>query len=154
PNAGTLGMPVTPDALPGTPDGRDFYFFVLKRDAAGQLYGSYFGQNGGYTDHVDGGTSRFDQNGVIYEAICANCKELDPGAVFPTTAGAWSDSNPSNFGGKCNLALVKIAFNLAGVKAGIQSIINGVPRDSAGCVPLTVDFTDTVHNAKSYEWNF
>jgi len=56
--------------------------------------------------------------------------------------------------GKCNLALVKIAFNLAGVKAGIESIINGVPRDSAGCVPLTVDFTDTVHNAKSYEWNF
>jgi gliding motility-associated-like protein len=121
-----------------------------------QLYGSFFGENnlGAGCDHVDGGTSRFDQNGVIYEAICANCKELDPGAVFPTTPGAWATSNPSNFGGKCNLALVKIAFNLAGVKAGIESIINGVPRDSAGCVPLTVDFTDTIHNAKSYEWTF
>ena len=117
---------------------------------------AFFGENnrGAGCDHVDGGTSRFDQNGVIYEAICANCKELDPTAVFPTTPGAWSTSNPSNFGGKCNLALVKIAFNLAGVKAGIESLINGVPRDSAGCVPLTVDFTDTVHNAKSYEWNF
>ena len=137
-------------------DGKDFYFFVLKKDAASQLFGSFFGENnlGAGCDHVDGGTSRFDQNGVIYEAICANCKELDPGAVFPTTPGAWSTSNPSQFGGKCNLALVKIAFNLAGVKAGIESLINGVPRDSAGCVPLTVDFTDTVHNAKSYEWNF
>jgi gliding motility-associated-like protein len=159
PNAGTGGMPVTADAAnagKSTTDGKDFYFFVLKKDAASQLFGSFFGENnlGAGCDHVDGGTSRFDQNGVIYEAICANCKELDPGAVFPTTPGAWSTSNPSQFGGKCNLALVKIAFNLAGVKAGIESLINGVPRDSAGCVPLTVDFTDTVHNAKSYEWNF
>jgi len=159
PNAGTGGMPVTPDAASvgkATTDGKDFYFFVLKKDAVSQLFGAFFGENnlGAGCDHVDGGTSRFDQNGVIYEAICANCKELDPGAVFPTTAGAWSRTNPSNFGGKCNLALVKIAFNLAGVKAGIESIINGVPRDSAGCVPLTVDFTDTIHNAKSYEWNF
>ena len=52
-----------------------------------QLYGSYFGQNGGYTDHVDGGTSRFDQNGVIYQAVCANC---GGGATFPTTPGAWA----------------------------------------------------------------
>ena len=156
PNAGTGGLPVTPDAIKGSTDGKDFYFFVLKKDAVSQLYGSFFGENnlGAGCDHVDGGTSRFDQNGVIYEAICANCKELDPGAVFPTTPGAWATSNPSNFGGKCNLALVKIAFNLAGVKAGIESIINGVPRDSAGCVPLTVDFTDTIHNAKSYEWTF
>jgi len=156
PNAGTGGLPVTSDAIKGSTDGKDFYFFVLKKDAVSQLYGSFFGENnlGAGCDHVDGGTSRFDQNGVIYEAICANCKELDPGAVFPTTPGAWSTSNPSNFGGKCNLALVKIAFNLAGVKAGIESLINGVPRDSAGCVPLTVDFADTVHNAKSYEWNF
>ena len=36
-------------------------------------YGSFFGQNGGLGDHVDGGTSRFDKQGVIYEAICANC---------------------------------------------------------------------------------
>ena len=160
PNAGTGGMPVTPDAATvgkASTDGKDFYFFVLKKDAVSQLFGAFFGEDnshGAGCDHVDGGTSRFDQNGVIYEAICANCKELDPGATFPTTAGAWSTTNPSGFGGKCNLALVKIAFNLAGVKAGIESIINGVPRDSAGCVPLTVDFTDTVHNAKSYEWNF
>ena len=159
PNAGTGGMPVTPDAASvgkATTDGKDFYFFVLSKDAVSQLFGTFFGEDnkGHGCDHVDGGTSRFDQNGVIYEAICANCKILDPAAVFPTSPGAWSASNPSRYGAECNLALVKIAFNLAGVKAGIESIINGTPRDSAGCVPLTVDFVDTVHNAKSYEWNF
>jgi len=158
PNAGTFGMPVTPDAASAgksTTDGKDFYFFVLKRDAVSQLFGSFFGEdNVNGSDHVDGGTSRFDQNGVIYEAICAHCKVFDPQARFPTTPGAWAVNNGANTGGACNLAMVKIAFNLAGVKAGILSTINGVPRDSAGCVPLTVDFSDTIHNAVSYLWNF
>ncbi|RYZ61971.1 MAG: hypothetical protein EOO14_03640, partial [Chitinophagaceae bacterium] len=80
-NAGVDGLPVTGDAMKPSPDinaesgmGDDFYFFVLKRDATAQLYGSYFGQNGGqYGDHVDGGTSRFDRRGVIYQAMCASC---------------------------------------------------------------------------------
>ena len=45
PNAGTSGMPVTPDAASAgksTTDGKDFYFFVLKKDAASQLFGSFF----------------------------------------------------------------------------------------------------------------
>jgi gliding motility-associated-like protein len=149
PNAGTLGLPVTPDALPATPDGRDFYFFVLKRDATGQLYGSYFGQNGGYTDHVDGGTSRFDQNGVIYQAVCANC---GGGAVFPTTPGAWATAKPPS--ANCNLGMIKIAFNLAGVGSDVSASIGGVPNDTAGCFPLDVQLTDQVRNAKHYIWNF
>jgi gliding motility-associated-like protein len=50
--------------------------------------------------------------------------------------------------------MVKIAMNLAGVAGNIQSSINGVPRDTAGCVPLTVDFIDTIGNAQTYEWDF
>jgi len=150
PNAGTTGLPVTPDAIKGTTDGRDFYFFVLKKDAVAQLYGSFFGEtNTNGTDHVDGGTSRFDQDGVIYQAICANCGAE---GAFPVTPGAWSTTNRS--GGRCNLAMVKIAFNLAGVKAGILSTINGVRGDTTACVPQTVDFSDTIKNGKSYEWNF
>ena len=149
-SAGTAGMPVTPDAIQSSTDGSDFYFFVLKKDATQQLYGSFFGQVGGqYPDHVDGGTSRFDNNGVIYQAICGNC---GGGTTFPTTAGAWATSKPAS--ALCNLAMVKIAFNLAGVGSGVQSAINGVPRDSSGCVPLTVDFSDTILNAVSYEWYF
>jgi gliding motility-associated-like protein len=149
-STGTLGLPVTPDAIQSNTDGNDFYFFVLKKDAASQLYGSFFGQVGGdYPDHVDGGTSRFDRDGVIYQAVCGNC---GGGTSFPTTTGAWSETKPP--AAYCNLALVKIAFNLAGVASGIQSAINGVPRDTAGCVPLTVDFSDTVRNAQSYIWDF
>ncbi len=149
-NAGTTGMPVTADAIkPTSSDNADFYFFVLARDATAQLYGSFFGQNGGLVDHVDGGTSRFDQNGVIYQAICANC---GGGAVFPTTAGAWSTVKPA--AAQCNLAMVKIEFDYSGVGADVLSAIGGVQRDTFGCVPLTVDFTDQVRNAQSYIWDF
>lgn len=136
--------------LPGIPaaDGKDFYFFVLERDANSQLFGSHFGQNGGLGDHVDGGTSRFDDNGVIYQAICANCSR---GAVFPTTPGSWSPTNGSM---ACNQAAIKIEMNFAGVGAGVQASIAGVANDTAGCVPLTVDFRDTILKGKKYIWNF
>lgn len=149
PNSGTSGLSVTPDAIQATTDGSDFYFFVLEKNATSQLYGSFFGQRGGATgEHVDGGTSRFDKQGVIYQAICANC---GGGATFPTTPGVWRRNNGSV---NCNLALLKIAFNLAGVAASIRASINGVPRDTTGCVPLTVDFTDTIATGKSFIWNF
>lgn len=157
PNAGVAGLPVTAGALKSAPDistesglGEDFYFFVLKKNATIQLYGSFFGQNGGQIrDHVDGGTSRFDRNGVIYQAICASCGNTLP---FPTTPGAWSTSKVAS--ANCNLAMVKIDFDLSGVRGGIQSWINGRPRDTAGCVPLTVEFRDTVLSAVRYEWSF
>ncbi|MDP4129513.1 MAG: PKD domain-containing protein, partial [Bacteroidota bacterium] len=148
-NSKTTGLTVTKDAIKATTDGDDFYFFVMKRDAASQLYGSFFGQDGGLGDHVDGGTSRFDKQGIIYEAICANCYGL---GSFPTTPGTWSPRNGTGANG-CNLAAVKIAFNFAGVVADARSIING-RYDSSGCVPLDVLFTDTIHNAKTYIWNF
>lgn len=148
-SAGTNRLSVTPDAIQSTTDGRDFYFFVLEKDASRQLYGSFFGQNGGATDHVDGGTSRFDNNGVIYQAICANC---GGGTPFPVTPGAWSTANRAGSG--CNEALLKIEFNLAGVKGGIKPSIGGIDGDTSGCVPLNINFRDTVALAKSYEWNF
>lgn len=149
-SAGTTGMSTTADAGQSTTDGSDFYFFVLKRDAVSQLYGSFFGQNGGnYPDHVDGGTSRFDRNGVIYQAICGNC---GGGAVFPTTPGVWTFTKPPS--ALCNLAMLKISFNLAGVGATVESAIGGVPRDTAGCLPLTVVFTDQIRNAVQYIWNY
>jgi gliding motility-associated-like protein len=156
-SAGTSGLPVTADAIKSNTDGKDLYFFVLKKNATAQLFGSFFGEtnpsNGG-SDHVDGGTSRFDANGVIYQAICGNCKLSNPVPVFPVTPGAWSTTNNASNGGGCNLTMLKIAMNLAGVEGALQSAIDGVPRDSAGCVPLTVDFRDTIQTAQSYEWYF
>lgn len=149
PSAGTNGLTVTPDAYQKTTDNSDFYFFVLEKNAASQLYGSFFGQAGGFGEHVDGGTSRFDRNGVIYQSICANCGSQKPN--FPTTPGVWSQTNGAT---DCNLAAVKIAFNLAGIGAGIRTSINGELRDTAGCVPMVADFTDTLAMGKKYIWDF
>ena len=154
-SAGTTGLPVTPDAFKSATDGKDFYFFVLRRDATQQLFGSFFGENNsvaqGGVDHVDGGTSRFDSQGRIYQAICGNCKLGGPVLPYPVTTGAWGTVNNTP---NCNLTMLKIEMNLAGVEAGVQSAIGGAPRDTAGCLPLTVDFIDTVANGQSYEWYF
>lgn len=153
----TRGMTTTTGAIkPNSVDGSDFYFFVLERNAASLLYATFFGQDGlGPTgnggEHVDGGTSRFDKNGVIYQGMCANCGR---GINFPTTPGAWSTNNNASGGGGCNMAAVKIAFDLSGVGSGIKSSIAGTLRDTSGCVPLQVDFKDTLAMGKKYIWNF
>ncbi|MEJ7768030.1 MAG: PKD domain-containing protein [Chitinophagaceae bacterium] len=152
------GMPITPDALKRVPDESDFYFIVIQRDATKLLYGTFYGQNGGLGEHVDGGTSRFDQNGVIYQAICANCSggQGNVKPKWPVTPGVWccaSGTTPATVGGGCNMAALKILFNYAGVGAGVQATVNGV-FDTSGCVPLQVRFRDTILNAQSYEWTF
>lgn len=144
-------MPITSDAYQSLTDEADFYFFVLERGAQRQLYGSYFGQTGGFPDHVDGGTSRFDPNGTIYQAICSCRGENEITRPTIGTGGAWSPTKPNV---NCNLLAIKIAFNLAGVGGGIKTAINGVARDTSGCVPLTVVFSDTLELAKTYRWDF
>jgi gliding motility-associated-like protein len=153
PGSSTIGLVTTPNAILKQTDGNDFYFFVLEKNATSQLFGSYFGtiDPNAYGDHVDGGTSRFDRRGVIYQAVCANCNKV---GIFPTTTGSWSPGNPAQTGARCNEAAVKIAFELSGVIAAIRTSINGVLRDSSGCIPLTVDFADTIALGKKYVWDF
>jgi gliding motility-associated-like protein len=152
PNNGTSGLTVTPDAIDAITDGKDFYFFVLEQNATKQLYGTFFGQqdlpNSGTPDHVDGGTSRFDPTGAIYQGICANCS---PGQ-FPTTPGVVAPTKPAS--ATCNLAVIKIAFDLSGVISGIKSSIEGVDGDTSACSPTVVNFRDTIGMAKSYRWLF
>ncbi|MDP4283464.1 MAG: PKD domain-containing protein [Bacteroidota bacterium] len=159
----TIGMPTTPDAIKRNTDasGSDFYFFVLKKDAVQQLYGTFFGQEDPplgvnnpltFGDHVDGGTSRFDRNGVIYQGMCANCFRT---VAFPGTPGAWSTTDQAvGNNGQCNLGMLKIEMNFSGVRSSIRPSIDGVPNDTIGCVPLRVDFLDTLNLGKLYYWDF
>ena len=161
---GPAGMPLAGVPLQNYTDNKDFYFFVLERDARSQLYGAYFGQRGGEGDHVDGGTSRFDKKGAIYQAICANCGgssicpsdpiraplKIAPGASVAPVNGALNGGGA----GECNLFAFKIDFELDGVKAGLLTSINGVPYDTLGCVPLMVDFQDTLELGERYIWDF
>ena len=151
PCAGTRGMPVTANALKSNTDGGDFYFFVLEKNAVSQLFGSFYGQTGGFDDHVDGGTSRFDANGIIYQAMCANCGGPRTSGFFPTTPGVWATTNGS--AGGCNEAAVKIEMNFGGIGASVKATINGV-FDTVGCVPLTIQFTDTLAKGKTYIWDY
>lgn len=146
PNSNTRGLPLK-SPLQRTTDGQDFYFFVLQRDATDILFGSYFGGNGTY-EHVDGGTSRFDRNGVIYQGICAWCPSNDNFRPrYPTTPGAYATTAPPN----CNLGALKIAFNLDGVRAGFTTL----DRRSNYCVPADITFIDTTRvPAQSWTWNF
>lgn len=155
PNQGnTNNMPLTNDAYDSSTDGSDFYLIVLDRDAQNLVYGSYFGSQQ-VADHVDGGTSRFDKTGVVYHAVCAGC---GGSSTFPTTPGVVSTTNNST---NCNLAVFKLAFDLAGVEAEFTPLdANGQPIVSIeGCAPLFVDFeNDSYEGATptnvSYFWDF
>lgn len=147
------GMIVSPDAYKKVTDGADFYFFILSKNADSLIYATYFGQDAGYADHVDGGTSRFDPSGTIYQSICScgGSRGSTPRTSIVGTPGSWS---PNRGNTSCNLLAVKLAFYSAGISSGVKSSINGRSGDSTGCVPLTVNFNDTVANAKTYYWDF
>ncbi|MBU6157672.1 MAG: gliding motility-associated C-terminal domain-containing protein [Bacteroidetes bacterium] len=158
PTSGTNGMRIKSapgDFVQSQTDGSDFYFFVLEKNARNILYGSYFGQLGGNgsLEHVDGGTSRFDAQGFIYQAACANCKQV-PGsqpnsiAPFPITAGVFGNVNPATSGGRCNLGMTKIRFDFTGVDVDIKT----VARQLTFCSPAAVEFEDPIRKAKKYIW--
>lgn len=113
---GTTGMEVTADAFKSTTDGHDFYLMVLEDDASSLVYGSFFGGDISQ-EHVDGGTSRFDEKGIIYQSVCAGCGgnndfPIQPAnAVGPTNNGSWF----GNAG--CNNGVFKFDFGLPNVVA-------------------------------------
>jgi len=94
-------------ATQSTTDGFDFY--ILGMDSSWVLqYGTYFG--GGLSqEHVDGGTSRFDARGKIYQSACAGCGGHDD---FPVTPGAWPNSpgNPNHSGNQYKYLIGLFAF--------------------------------------------
>lgn len=137
----TQGMPLSGDATQNSTDGSDMYFISLDENAKNLLYGSYFGGSGS-GEHVDGGTSRFNKEGIIYQAVCAGCSGTDN---FPTTAGSWSVSNNSD---NCNLGAVKINFDPNIIYAA--ALVNPQPT---GCVPFTVQFQNLSNRGQQFFWD-
>ena len=135
-------MPLSPDAFQSHTDGSDFSFIVFSENADSLIYASYFG--GAISDeHVDGGTSRFDKNGIIYQAVCAGCLG---NSDFPTTTGAWSRENNSS---NCNLGVIKFEFQLIEVHA-----LATAGPELSGCAPLTVQFENLGKPGAYYIWDF
>lgn len=135
------GMSVTPDAFqPNSPNGFDFYLMVLNRTFNTLLYGSYLGGNRAQ-EHVDGGTSRFDKNGVVYQSVCGGCGGFSD---FPTTTGAWSNINRST---NCNNLLFKFDFQITPKAQFSTDIVSG-------CAPLKITFNNTSTASDTYLWDF
>jgi gliding motility-associated-like protein len=103
-SSSTIGLPVTADAFQSTTNGSDFYLMMLEPEAEALGYATFFG--GVAAEHVDGGTSRFDKNGIVYQAVCAGCSNLS----YPTTPGV---VGPTNNSINCNLGVFKIDFEQA-----------------------------------------
>lgn len=151
-NVGTDGMRVTPDALQAQTDNKDFYFAVFDKDAKDILYGTFYGKNGGIGDHVDGGTSRYDPSGVIYQGVCADCDPPD-GTIYPTTPGVYAPVK-GNKNWNCNMLGIKFDFQLAGVTVKGVSSIYGIRNRNMGCLKATFDLEDIDLIAKGYKWIF
>ena len=138
------------DYLDDVTDGQDFYFIQIARDGKDIDYGTYFGQEGGYSEHVDGGTCRYDPKGNIYQAICATCSGYGEPAIskgfpiYPKYGNNQVVATASGANGRgCNLAAVKIAFNFAGVRVDIRSYLNNKLK-TTGCINSTFEFRDVI----------
>jgi len=135
------GMPISANAFQSTaPNGFDFYLAVLDRDFDGLLYGSYLGGNTAQ-EHVDGGTSRFDKNGVVYQSVCGGC---GGNSDFPTTTNAWSNTNLSS---NCNNLVFKFDFELIPEAEFFTD-------DLLGCASYEVTLQNTSPPSDSYVWDF
>ncbi len=144
----TTGLPVTDDALQQETDGSSFYMLVLSDDASELLYATHLGSSSSLV-HVDGGTSRFDKQGIVYHAVCASCPEND--SSFPTTEGAYATANGSS---GCNNAVFK--FDLASLRARLRTndLALATPGLNKGCVPLSLAFENLSTGGELYDWDF
>lgn len=129
------GLPVSANAIQTAQGG--FWLCVLTSGMSTMSFASYYGAGG---DHVDGGTSRFDPQGIIYHSVCNF-------TGFPTTPTAW---RPNDVTTGYDVASFKINVEAMGVIAGIASMST---NDSV-CAPATVQFNNGSSSAQSYEWHF
>ena len=139
---GTAGMQVTPDAFQATTDGSDFYIMVLEDDASALSYGSFFGGNLS-DEHVDGGTSRFDRKGKIYQSMCAGCGANSDMPIFPVNA-----VSPTNNSSNCNNGVFKMDFLIPNVIADFKA--NPVCASQS----FTFNNTSLPQSNTSYFWDF
>ena len=113
-----------------------FYLMQLSPDAANVDYATHFTGN-----HVDGGTSRFDPAGRVYQAVCS-CPSIS-GSGMMTTSNAYSSSHYGN----CDIGVFKFDFETAPALA----IASASP--ASGTAPLTIAFTNS-GNGTSFYWDF
>ncbi|MDR1848353.1 MAG: gliding motility-associated C-terminal domain-containing protein [Bacteroidales bacterium] len=149
---GTDGMYVSPDAFYSSTDGQDFYIASFNTEPLNYNFATYFGEivpdnSSTGNDHVDGGTSRFDRFGNLYQSICASCGGSNGFPTYPNDV--WSSDNnaiPSYSNAGCNLAAVKMNIhnNFAVADFDVSPV---------ACVNSTVQFNNN-SRGDSVRWYF
>ncbi|MDZ4750146.1 MAG: PKD domain-containing protein [Flavobacteriales bacterium] len=108
-----------------------FYLAVLTENLEELEFATMYSEN-----HVDGGTSRFDKNGAVYQGVCS-------GGGFTTTPDAWATNQPGGW----DIGVFKIDFDVSGVNSAISG------SDIVGCAPFVVDFTN-FSTGDTFAWDF
>ena len=106
---GSQNWPLTDDALNSTWNQHtQWYLASLSENATELLFGTFYG-----SWHVDGGTSRFDKKGVIYQAVCADSAE------FPITSWAYADGSTTD---QWSICTFKIDFQIERDSANLPNV--------------------------------
>ena len=94
--------------------------------------------------NIDGGTSRFDKKGIIYQSVCAGCGGNNDFPIKPNP-GAVSTTNNSN---NCNNGVFKFDFNFPIVLADFNAPWVGCNNN--------INFTNTSTNLTNttFYWDF
>jgi gliding motility-associated-like protein len=140
---GTNGLDVTSNCFQCTTDNEEFYLMVMRDDASALQYATFLGGINS-EEHVDGGTSRFDRKGVVYQSVCAGC---GGNSRFPTAPA--NCVSPTNRSSNCNNLLFKFDLDIPLAVADFS-----VPE---GCNLFSLPFTNLSKQTSSnatYYWTF
>ncbi len=128
------GLPLTDDYISNAAN--TFYLAKLTPKAEELVFGSYYGN----ADHVDGGTSRFDKGGIVYQAVCSG-----DFSQMETNSDAWAPGQSIGW----DVGVFKIDFEIETVTA-----LSSVTPSTSGCIPLDIDFTYTGQDGVEFFWDF
>jgi gliding motility-associated-like protein len=130
----------TPGCFDNNSVSGDFYMAVFDGNMNSLQYASFMGGDLS-SEHVDGGTSRFDRSGIIYQSVCAGCGGNSDFPIFP--ANAWSANNNSS----CNNAVLKFDFEIPMTVASFQP-------SGPFCVGQPITIQQQSQEANDFFWQF
>jgi gliding motility-associated-like protein len=152
-NSTTTGLPVTSNAYRKETTGSNYYFGIFEAKAKSLLYATFFGSEQPPNpadergDHLDGGTCRFDKNGIIYHSACVCRSSADGFVEFPTDNGVQKNHNSTN----CNMAAFK--FDIDALKANFNILDKDKVNPEVICAGTKVAFDNKSKGGVTYQWS-
>jgi gliding motility-associated-like protein len=136
-------MPTTNNAYDATSSTGDFYMAVFDENMTNLEYATFFGGSTS-NEHVDGGTSRFDKKGVIYQSVCAGCGGNDDFPISDPTVVLGPTNGTTN---GCNNGVFKFDFQLPQTVADFYN-------DPTECIGNPSNFINNSVGAETFLWDF